>query len=268
MNRAIVNLLLPLALSTTLWASPAPQGGEVRIIGPSEAYLGVMIKDVSSDDASRLRLPREEGVYVAEVTSDSPASRAGLQEGDVIYEYFGIPVIGVTQFRRLVGETPVGREVDLKVWRDGSQMTLEATIEKRSSAWSSRSRGNTFAFRVPDAAPELGDLGKPGMFMRSRRPMLGIQGVTLNEQMAEFLGIPGRQGVLVLNVKEGTPAESAGLKAGDVILSVDGTPVDDLDELSDKLSGGKVELEIARNSQTLKVKADLGSKSESGSSRL
>jgi serine protease Do len=266
MNRLLVSLLLPLAMSTVrLEAAPVPQVGDVRIVGPSQSYLGVMIKDVTADDVSRLQLPREEGVLVDEVTPDSPASRAGLENGDVIYEYAGIPVISGMQFRRLVSETPVGRTLEMKVWRDGKPITISATIEKRESFWQERHRGNAFTFRVPEVNPGLGN---QGIYVQRHGPKLGIEATGLTDQMADFLGIPGKRGVLVMEVQADTPAAAAGLKAGDVILSVNGTAVADRNELVDALSNGKVELEVARGRQTLKLEADLGPKTKSDAQRL
>lgn len=265
MNKVLLNLLLPLAMSTTLVAGPAAQVGEVRIVGPSQSYLGVMIMDVTADDAARLRLPREEGVLVEEVTANSPASRAGLETGDVIYEYAGIPVISGQQFRRLISETPVGRKLEMKVWRDGTPITIDATIEARESLGEGRHHGNAFTFRVPQVHP---DLRSQGIFVQRRGPTLGIEGARLTDQMAQFLGIPGKEGVLVLEVQADTPAAAAGLKAGDVILSVNGGAVHSPSELADSLSRGKVELEVARGQQTLKLEADLGPKAESDAETL
>lgn len=268
MNRNLLNLLLPLALSTTALTASPSQVGEVRIVGPSQTYLGVVVKDVTAADVSRLNLPREEGVYVDQVTPDSPAASAGLEPGDVIYEYAGIPVLSVMQFRRLISETPAGRDLELKVWRAGSSVSLQATIETRESPWQGKERGNAFTFRIPEVHPDFGDLGNQGIFVRRKQPMLGIQGTELTDQMAQFLGIPGKKGVLVLEVQDGTPAAAAGLKAGDVILSVNGTAVDSVGELVRELSSGKIDLEVARGDQTLKLQAVLGTAGRKDADRL
>ncbi len=268
MNRIFGALIFPLALSSLLLGSPTAQVGEVRIVGPSQSFLGVLIQDVTAEEVTRLGLPREQGVYVNEVTPNSPAARAGVREGDVIYEYSGIPVISVAQFRRLVSETPVGRELELQVWRDGEPMTLHATVEARGSRRPGGGTGNSFSFRVPKAPPDLGDLESQGIFIHRRGPLLGIQGVPLTDQMAEFLGIPGKQGVLVLEVGKDTPGAAAGLKAGDVILSVNGTPVENPAELAAALAVGPVELQVARGGQMLKLQATLETSADSDATRM
>jgi S1-C subfamily serine protease len=81
--------------------------------------------------------------------------------------------------------------------------------------------------------------------------------------MAEFLGIPGSSGVLVLEVQPGTPAERAALKAGDVIVSVDGKEVSNSQELSRALSGDEIRLEVLRQGQPLSLTVQLDAKEPS-----
>lgn len=82
---------------------------------------------------------------------------------------------------------------------------------------------------------------------------MGITGGNLTEQLADFLGIPGKKGVLIAEIRENTPAKRAGLRAGDVIMSVDGYPVDSLSELSSLLKDDTHEMEIVRDKKVERV---------------
>ncbi|HXK62089.1 MAG TPA: PDZ domain-containing protein [Acidobacteriota bacterium] len=213
-------------------------------------YIGVVIRDVTPEDVSELKLEKEAGVYVREVEEDSPAEKAGIAAKDVIIEYGGIPVRSSRQFRRLVLETPPGREVALNLVRDGQTVSKTVRVAERSP----RRPGRPFGFRLPERfedfrfeIPEFYERGRRYIF-RSERSRLGIQGMNLNDQMAEFLGVPEKQGVLVLEVHSDSPAEKAGLKAGDVIVSVNGKAVKTLSGLSEELEeGASQRLEIIRD---------------------
>ncbi|GAB4108820.1 MAG: hypothetical protein Kow001_07470 [Acidobacteriota bacterium] len=264
---SVIALIVAVLLAVAqLGAGPGPERAKATV-GLLEAdgagYLGVRMRDVTAKDRDDLGLEREMGVVIESVEEDSPAARAGLQEMDVILEYGGIPVLGARQFRRLVSETPVGRTVDLKVWRARRSVDVKVEIGERkgrSRIWGPREDGG-FAFRIPEI-PEvpLGDTIRfhwPG-----GRPRLGISGSSLTGQMAEFLGIQESRGVLVMEVLEGTPAEKAGLRAGDVITAVNGKPVDSPEELSSALGEGKVKLDVDRRGQKLSLEADLGATRE------
>jgi serine protease Do len=271
-KQKLLFLLAAPALSLVM-AQAQPQ---VEIM-PGGGYLGVKIRDVTSDDAQALRLPRESGVYVEAVDEGSPAETAGIQERDVITEFSGVPVISVIQFRRLVAETPPNREVDLRLVRNGNSLSKTARIEKRQG---DRRFGRSFGLQIPDAPdnfhfqlPEFErrrDGTGRGFVIGPTRPRLGIQGVELGEQMAQFLGVPGTSGVLVLEVRKDSPAEKAGLQAGDVITAVGGKSISSLPELSASVGDGTSDLSIIRDQrrQSLKITIEQERRRESsGESR-
>ena len=94
----------------------------------SSGYLGIGGLDISSGRAKALNLKEERGVEVSSLAEDGPAAKAGIKQGDVVLEFNGQPVEGTAQFQRLVRETPVGRQVRIKVWRSGAAQTLTATV--------------------------------------------------------------------------------------------------------------------------------------------
>lgn len=243
------------------FASAAPQ---VAILGDEEGgYLGVTIRDVTADDVKELKLQKEAGVFVREVDEGSPAEKAGLAAKDVITEYAGTPVISSRQFRRLILETPPNRDVSLTVMRNGQAATKTAKIGEREVGRRSyglrvpeggRRGWENFRFEMPDF---LGEGSGRGIVVGPRRARLGINGINLNDQMADFLAVPGKQGILILEVQTDTPAAKAGLKAGDVITSVDGKTVESLADLSARLDEGPIQIEIIRDKKKQNVQVTI-----------
>jgi len=207
--------------------------------GPS--WLGVETHEVTAENAKELKLPAERGVVVAGVTKDSPAAKAGLKEKDVITEVNGQRVEGAAQFRRMIHEIPAGRAAQLTVWRDGRAQTLSATLgkaEERHDKWTGATPG-AFAFRMPEVQiPEMPsiDLGGEMGTLAGGRPRLGIDAEDIGGQLGSFFGAPDGEGILVRSVNSGSPAEKAGMKAGDVITSFNGERVRSLGDLRQKLA--------------------------------
>jgi membrane-associated protease RseP (regulator of RpoE activity) len=200
------------------------------------AWLGVTLKDVTAEKARDLKLPGEYGAFVEMVETDSAAAKAGLQKGDVIVEFSGERVRSVAQLRRLIRETPAGRTVSLQVIRDGQARTLSAKLQPRT---------NGFNVQVPEIhIPEMHVMpANPQIFnfrgfnfpFDDGRPSLGISGDELTTQLATYFGVKQGKGVLVREVVVGSPASKAGLRAGDVIVAVDGKGVATVTELRQAL---------------------------------
>jgi serine protease Do len=203
-------------------------------------WLGVEIDEVNPDNAKDLKLSSVRGVVVKEVEPDSPAAKAGLKENDVVTQYDGQIVEGTVQFRRLVRETPPGHTVALTISRDGGAQNLSIELGDRQALMKKRMQGmmrdfgNVRTFVTPSMDWNIG--GPDGMgILESRTPMLGISAEDLSGQLGDYFGAPDGQGILVREVRSGTPAEKAGLKAGDVIVTLDGKPVHTLSELREQL---------------------------------
>jgi serine protease Do len=174
------------------------------------------------------------GVVIEEVQPDSPAEKAGLKRGDVIVEFDGEHVRSVQQFSRLVVETPPGRAVDATIVRDGQKKEIRITPSEGRGA-GMRIDGD----RLRGLAGDLGRLGDhllpfdfsfdfdlPGALSGRR---LGVTVNELTDQLAQYFGV--RDGLLVTSVAEGSAASRAGLKAGDVITSINGRSVRSRDDL-------------------------------------
>ncbi|MSP67071.1 MAG: DegQ family serine endoprotease [Alphaproteobacteria bacterium] len=165
--------------------------------------LGIVIQDLTPDVAKAIGVEVTAGAVVTQVEKGSPAERAGVQAGDVVTGLNGQPIRGFSDLRNQVGLMPIGATVRLDILRKGEKKTLSAKVE--------RFQGETRA--AIEASPKLAG--------------------------AEFQD--GREGVLVAEVAQGSPAARAGLRRGDVITGVNRKPVGNVKELEGALKdGGKV----------------------------
>jgi len=234
------------------------------------SWLGVETREVSSDFAKEHKLPAERGVVLGKVISDSPAAKAGLKENDVITEVNGQRVEGTLQFRRMIREIPAGRTVQLAVVRDGHAQNINVTLgqsEQGRHVLSAPAAPGAYSFRIPDM-PEVMDIpsmdwGRGGLLWEAR-PRLGIDAEDVSGAFGSFFGAPDGEGVLVRDITAGSPAEKAGLKAGDVITAVDGARIRTTGELRQKLAakkgddkGASVELSVIRNRSAISLTVQL-----------
>jgi len=209
------------------------------LLGGGGSWLGVGVAEVTPEKVKELKLPAERGTLLGKIVPDSPAARAGLKENDVITEINGQRVEGSEQFRRMIREIPTGRTAQLSVWRDGRQQTIAVTLGKSEAAHHHTMLALTpgaYAFQMPELQelPALEDL-RNFSFSVSGRARLGIDAEDLEGDFGNYFGAPDGEGVLVRNVLENSPAAKAGLKAGDVITSMDGERIHSARELREKL---------------------------------
>ncbi|MGE0813229.1 MAG: PDZ domain-containing protein [Vicinamibacterales bacterium] len=225
------------------------------------SQLGVMVSDMDEAGAR--------GVRVDDVPKDSAAAKAGVKEGDVVLEFDGEQVRSARQLSRLVQETPSGRAVKMTVQRGPARQTLEVTPENAEFGWTAR-LGPQIREELERSLPrlrELPEIAGPAFNFRfdgrtalGGRARLGVQAETLGDQLAEYFGAKDG-GVLVASVTDDSPAARAGVKAGDVITSVNGTSVTDarglMEELAEAPKNGEVTLEIIRDRKPATIKATI-----------
>jgi len=243
-----------------------PDASQYLFLNDSSAHLGVTLGDVTAEKAQELKLPAVAGAIVNSVQKDSAAAKAGIEKGDAIMEFDGVRVRSSAELRRLIRETPAGRTVEMKIVRDGKTHVLSAKLEASS---------NNFNLNMPEihlpsinVRPEIrippSNLfeGHP-FFFGASGAILGISGDDLTPQLAQYFGVKQGKGVLISEVTVGGAADKAGLKAGDVIVQVDGKPISGVEELraalNDNFTGDtrKVSLTIVRDHHEQTVNADL-----------
>ena len=206
-------------------------------------YLGVGLQEVTPERARALKLPTESGVEITSVIRDSPAEKAGLKPGDVVVAYNGQKIEGFDQFSRTVRETPVGHEVKLDIVRSGATQTITAKIENRTLPRILPGPGG------PPPVPNVPMPDIPRIFQGMNSPMLGIEAESIDGQLAQYFGAQDG-GVLVRSVLKSSPAEKAGMKAGDVVLRIDDGKVLSAADISARLraaQGKAVQLAVIRD---------------------
>jgi serine protease Do len=248
---------------------PEIAGDDLNILigDDGSSWLGVETHEVTADKAKELKLSAERGAVLGKIVPDSPAAKAGLKENDVVTEINGQRVEGAAQFRRMIREIPAGRTIQLTVWRDGRSQTISATLgkseERRHAMKMAAPRPGTFAFRMPEI-PDIPSMEWNGnMLFGGGNPRLGIDAEDLSGQLGAFFGAPDGEGILVREVNSGSAAEKAGVKAGDVITSLNGERIRTVGELREKLSAKRddkdrtVKLGVLRNKSEVSITVEL-----------
>lgn len=254
---------------------------EVMIFGDETgggAFLGV-----STREETKLA---EGGARVVRVYPDTPAAKAGLEEGDVIVAFDGKPVRGPAMLTEKIHAAKPGDRVSLEVVRDGSRRSLSAELGERKGmrivaprfegkGWNSlspeeRARIEEEVSRAQEEARKAlenlrieipGNLGEDGFrhewrFFGFDRPRMGVELVETTPELRRHLGAPDGRGILVGKVLEGTPAEKAGVRVGDVVTSIAGRAVESASDLVDGVresEGKTVDLEVVRDRRAMRL---------------
>ncbi len=177
-------------------------------------WLGVMIQKITPELKQKLDLKDEKGALVADVTSGGPAEKAGIQRGDVIVSFNGKEIKEMSELPYVVASTPVGKSVTVEVIRKGKKKNVEVKIS------------------------ELKD-EKEAPVVTEAKPKLGMTVEDLTPELAKNFGLSESKGVVVVEIEEGSSAAEAGLKAGDVILEIDQSPVKDVKDFNRKIESYK-----------------------------
>jgi serine protease Do len=231
-----------------------------RVQVSAGGFLGVELGEVNSEVVQRLKLREERGALIEGVTAGSSAAQAGLQKDDVIVKWDGESIESARELSRHIRETPAGRAVRLGVLRGGREIEVNAKMGERTSVLN--------AIRVTRPTPVARVRVRPEIAgVRVRDGVrLGAQLQSMTTQLAEYFGLSKRTGALVVFVFADSPAAKAGLKAGDVILSIAGETVEnpmDLRRILTTKSEGSVEMKVLRDKQeqTLAVHVEKGTSS-------
>ena len=183
-------------------------GGKV-----TRGWLGVAIQNVDDKLAQAFGLPKAGGVLVSDVQSGTPAAKAGLRQGDVIIKLNGVELANMADLRNRVAMLTPGSKADMTLIRDGKEQNLGVTIGKQPENFGQNDEN-------AQGDEESGNAG--GQY--------GLELQDLTPDLAERFGYDEGQGVLVGGVDDGSPAELAGLKVGQLIEEINRKPVKNVDE--------------------------------------
>jgi len=270
----------------------ASPGQAVVMAGAQDGgYLGVQVADVDSAAVSRLKLPALRGARVVSVEDSSPAAKAGLRDDDVIVALDGQPVRSVAELTRMVRETPPGRSVTLDVVRGGSSRQVTVVTGERPG-WgamgamvspdvhvrmrrliddSTRARIREEMDRARQEMRESGDAWRRSWRSDGAAPhafffefggpgRMGVRLQPISDQLGTYFGVEDGHGALVSDVRSGSAAEKAGLKAGDVIVEVAGKAVEDPADVVTTIQdadAGPVTVKVMRDRKARTVTVDL-----------
>jgi len=242
----------------------------------AQGYLGVLVGDVDSDSASKLKLKEVRGAVVTLIDHDAPAAQVGLRVNDVLLELNDQPVESAEAFGRMMREIPAGRKVTMLISRDGVTQTLTVQLADRkkldTAIWNKLNDGSDIS-RPVDGLGILGNGGGdaplPGgfhmPFVGNSTLKVGALVEPLTAQMADYLGI--QNGLMVKQVARKSEAAAAGMKAFDVILKVGAESIATVSdwERSMRTNQGKaVQVTVLRDKKqmTLTLQVDSKKKSE------
>jgi len=265
--------------------APEPPVGYATAFLDEGPFLGVRVEEITRENMSRYNLSGEpRGVGVREVFKGSPAERAGLHERDVIVRFDGEQVTSVRKLTRLIEEDAPDHTARLTILRNGSEQEVSATLASRGGVMPALAGEAMPGFNVEELS-RLGERWKdnseewqlkgeemrkkldemqrehPGVITFGSSRRIGITTNTLGKQLADYFGVS--HGILVSSVESNSPADKAGLKAGDVITEADGQKVEDAGDLVGALSRkdeGEITLKVVRDrkERTVRVAPERG----------
>lgn len=217
---------------------------------PDAPWIGIYFDSVPVLAGKRLSYPHDTGIYVSNVVEGSPAERAGLRGEDIVYRFDGTVVKDQEHFLGLLKDRRPGERVALEIYRKGETRALDLVLGSqadRASALPAIGRYEEALKAQEKAMKELGDFYSRTYLARGR---LGLRLRDLNDDLASYFGVDRDTGVLVLDVDGESAAEKAGVKAGDVIVAVDGKPVTASSAVAEAVDGVEpgdaVSLEVIR----------------------
>ncbi|MFH0777201.1 MAG: DegQ family serine endoprotease [Candidatus Eisenbacteria bacterium] len=197
-----VGFAIPIEMAKRVMRDLLDKGKVVR------GWMGIVIQNIDETMAQALGLSGAGGVVISEVAKDGPAEKAGFKQGDVVLEFESKRVKDSVTLRNMVVEAAPGTEVRIKVLRDGNEKYISMKLGE-----------------LPAEA-----LASAGKSAQRKVSEVGIEVETLIPALAKRLGYQDEQGVVVVAVKPGSPAQSAGIAQGDLIKEVNKQKVTDVSE--------------------------------------
>jgi serine protease Do len=233
-----------------------------------EGWLGIYSQTLTAELREGLNYSGS-GALVSRVVEGGPAEKAGVKSGDVIVGINTTTVASASDLSDAIRAAKVGQTISVRIVRDGQRRTLSAKLAERPEEdfeWSEAPEadapeapgarrykdGGDFEFFFDDAMPGV------AMFSGGRG-RLGVRIENLSPDLGSYFGVSDGKGVLVLQVFKDTPAEKAGLKAGDVITKAGDRKVEDSDDLVSALRDAekKVTLTVMRQKASRTIESEL-----------
>ena len=180
--------------------------GETR-----RGWLGVRIQNLNSEVAEALGLENINGALVTDVP-EGPARKAGIRSGDVIIEFDGLKINDSSSLVKAVGDSEVGKDVDILIWRDGNQKTLTVKLGRLENVQLSNEKNQNRTSKINEYA--------------------GMSFTDLTNEIRKRFDLSDESiGVVVVGVNDNSPAAERGIKPGDIIQKVDQVDINTSNEI-------------------------------------
>ena len=255
MNKRIMSIAgLALIVAGVAWFSLVQAK---TIVLSDKAWLGVYLQTVDDDLADGFDLSVKEGAVINDIINDSPADEAGLREDDVIIDINGSAVSDQMDVTRAVRKSKPGDKMTLTIMRGDKKMDITVTLASEPDRMTTRNRGRHFAMPSMPPMPPVPPIPNFNWVSNDDGGMIGITMTPLTEHLGDYFGVKDGEGALITEVLKGATAEKAGLKAGDVIIAVDGDQVYDVSDVAkavgDKDVDESVKITIIRDKKQMEL---------------
>jgi len=266
-SMAAVVIMAMLLVGTTSFLAAGQKDG-------ARGYLGVNIEKLSQD--AKKELGTKHGVKVIRVTKDSAAEKAGIKKDDVILSFNDEKMYRPSHLVEAVRDCKADEKAKISLLRNGKTKNLTVTLGKLTRKFFSYTMGDddhdTVIYKTDKHGKhglkkffvESGKHGKHGkreFIVKSGGAFLGVHLMPLNKELGDYFGAKEGQGVLITKVSKKSPAEKAGLKAGDVIVRIKDKKIADHGDITALLGkmkkGDTVDVHILRHKKKQTMKAKL-----------
>jgi serine protease Do len=255
--------------TNTILAMPTDEATDIiqKLIAGEKiehGYLGVQLSNAE----------KEQGALVVEVNKGTPSEKAGIKKDDIIVKIDGTPVTGYRNAVKYVMDKKPGESITIIVSRKGEEKEIKVKLASRPQAKKTKEilkiinpelslLDNEELLKGTDQEKKLQELyekSAQALLTQTKGAFLGVYLQDIGEQLAESFGV--ETGVLIIGIVDGSSAKEAGLKAGDVIIGLDGKEVEDAAALrkilANKEPGDKLMVKFVRNKETKTLEVKLG----------
>lgn len=265
----VASLLMPPAAVSSQEKKIVREEKRFKKIEETVTFLGVQMQDLDESGIAEHDYPHQAGVLIIDVVDESPAEKAGIRKGDIIFSLAGEIVQNGGQLAKRVASRAPGDEVEIVLYRGGKQETLRAELAARSTSY--------VTLDLDHSPPyvHLGELGRLGRMIRvggdggrwsvvRDRARLGVHLHDLDQDLAPYFKLKAGEGMLVLEVVDGSAAGEAGIRTGDVIVRIDDSRISDFDDVFEALDRAegreKVAVTIVRKGKKMELPVEFGGK--------
>ncbi len=246
--KQLLKVLLVLALAVAVFAAVGQAKPRKAEKG---AWLGIYMQTIDEDLAEVFELDEDYGVVINEIIEDSPAEEAGLEEDDIIIAIDGRKIFDSDDLVDLLEDADEGDQIKLEIVRDDDRKTIAVVLGeepktsfRRHFNWSSPGRKDVWIYN-----------DKPDSY-------IGVHLSDLSKQLGNYFGVKKGRGVLITEVVEDSPAEEAGLLAGDIIVAIDEDKVNDYEDVLELVGeaepGEKITVAVMREKRNEKMEVTVG----------